>query len=150
MVGPVNNKRRVAVTSLHRIARVQGLGALRDRLVGAVREERVMEPALLPIGAGLFVDDLPVSLILRHVRGDSSEFRAAAIFASVYHRSNDLSVEVAERMIFGGGDPLVLQAMKEVLDLRGRTAVPGGSCGRCGEQGTQLQAPIDWLPRHAT
>jgi hypothetical protein len=146
-VGSVQNKRLVSVTSLHNVAARQGLEALHERLIGSVKGERVMEPALLPIGAGLFVDDLPIELILRHMRGDSPEFRAAAVFASIYHRSTDLSVEVAERMIFGGGDKLTLQAMKEVLDLRSRTAVPGGSCERCGEPGTQLQAPIGWLPR---
>jgi hypothetical protein len=107
-----------------------------------------MEAAHLPIGAALFPDALPTDFIMQKLRGDAFEFRTAAIFASVYYSSGPLSIEIAEQLITGVGDRLLLQAMKEILELRDR-ASSGGKCGRCGVRGVQNQESmrsLDWLP----
>jgi hypothetical protein len=148
-LGSENNKRLAIITSQHKMARRLGLDALRGAVVSGMKGERVLEPALLIIGAALFPSSVPVGLVLRHMVGNSLEFRTAAVFASVYYPEGDLSVEIAERTITGEGDRLLLQAMKEVLDLRGRAST-SSPCPRCGEPGTQVQPTLDWLPHRTT
>jgi hypothetical protein len=144
-LGSDNNKRLVAITSWHRTMRRQGIDGLRGAIVASVKGERSWEAPLLPIGAALFQDVLPLSLVLQNLRSGPIELRSAAIFASAFYFESPLSVEIAEQVVVGAGDKLMLQAMKEVLDLRSRTST-GGSCGRCGERGVQDQPRLDWLP----
>jgi hypothetical protein len=144
-----NNSRLSSIHSMHRACAEQGLSAVRATLLACVRGERAFEAALLPIGAALFPNSLPLSTVLRHLREGAVELRSAAIFASSYYASTDLSVEIAEQVVSGNGDKLMLQAMQEVLDLRSRTS-SGGRCSRCGELAVHQQKPQDWLPRRTT
>lgn len=144
-IGSVNNKRFTAITSQHKMSRRLGLDALRGAIVSSVKGERAFEAVLLPIGAALFPDALPFELVMQNLRSGTLELRSAAVFASSYYAGSDLSVEIAEQVILGTGDRLILQAMKEVLDLRGRTD-SGGACPRCGARGTRHQQTLDWLP----
>jgi hypothetical protein len=144
-LGSDNHKRLAAVTSWHRTMRRQGIDGLRGAIVASVKVERSWEAPLLPIGAALFQDVLPLNLVLRNLRSGPIELRSAAIFASVFYFESPLSVEIAEQVIVGQGDSLMLQAMKEALDIRSRTST-GGSCARCGARGVQNQSKLDWLP----
>jgi hypothetical protein len=144
-LGSVNNRRLVSITSQYRFASSRGLDSLRGAVLSSVSGERAFEPALLPIGAALLQDVMPIEFIFRHLRGGQQELRAAAVFASVYYSSTDLSVEIAEELISDKGDKLILQAMHEVLDLRIRTST-GGTCHRCGARGTRQLQQLDWLP----
>lgn len=144
-LGSENNKRLTAITSQHRMTRRLGIDATRGAIIASVRGERAWEAPLLVIGAALFQDVLPLDLVLQNLRSGPLELRSAAIFASVFYFESPLSVEIAEQVIIDKGDRLMLQAMKEALDLRSRTST-GGSCARCGTRGTQNQPPLDWLP----
>jgi hypothetical protein len=147
-IGSVNNRRLASISSQNRVARRQGIDALRGAIWSGVKGERAFEAVLLPIGAALFQDVLPFDLVLRHLRHGQRELRSAAVFASSYYSSTDLSVEIAEELISDKGDKLILQAMREVLDLRSRTS-SGGKCRRCGERGTRQLQQLDWLPHRA-
>lgn len=144
-LGSDNNKRLTAITSQHMNLRRKGVDAVRGAIMASVRCERTWEAPLLLIGAALFQDVLPLDLVLRNLRGGPFELRSAAAFASVFYFESPLSVEIAEQVILDKGNRLVLQAMKEALDLRSRTST-GGTCARCGERGIQNQHRLDWLP----
>jgi hypothetical protein len=141
-IGSVNNRRLVAIASQHKLARRQGLDALRGAVMGSVKGERAFEAVLLPVGAALFPDILPLKVVLRSIQEGTLELRSAAIFAALYYPSSDLSVELAEQTITGKGDRLILQAIGEVLDLRGRE----GKCRRCGRAWVRAQTSMDWVP----
>lgn len=144
-IGSENSRRLVAITSQHRAARRLGTDALRGAIVSARKGYRPFEPVLLIIGAALFNELVPVSYVYQRMTDSSFEFRTAAVFAAVYYPEGDLSVELADRIITGTGDKLILQAMKEVLDLRSRAST-SSACPRCGARGTTDQHLLDWLP----
>ncbi len=150
-IGPDNNKRLAHLTSLHRLARRQGRDGLRGVILASVHGEARMDAEELPVGAALFPDIVPVSFVLQKLRGDAIEFRLSAIFASVFYPSGPLSLEIAEQFIVGSGNRLILQAMKEVLELRASSG-SGGKCSKCGVRGLRNQAllqSLDWEPHRA-
>jgi hypothetical protein len=138
--------RLTSITSYHAAFQQRGSSALKDAIAAGLKGERVFEAPLLPIGAALFPEILPMTTIIRYMRSGPMEFRIAAVFASLFYVASDLSVEIAEQVILGTGDALVLRAMKEALDVRNRTS-HGGPCARCNTHGVQEQTMCWGTPR---
>src|ERR1700677_352976 len=67
-IGSENNRRLIAINSMHRLGRRQGLDAVRGAIIGSIKGERILEAVLLPIGAALFPEVLPVEFILQLLR----------------------------------------------------------------------------------
>ena len=133
-IGAENNRRFVDIKALLMVGRRQGLGALRTAVINAARGARAAEVAYYPVGAGLFTDDLAVETFVRtglqHQRAD---YRIAATFASSFYlgRSEEVAFLLAERVVLPEGDPMVVQAAREVLDIW-TDVRSGGKCRRCG------------------
>jgi hypothetical protein len=156
-VGVENNKRFTALTALARRARRHGTDTLRGDVLAALRGERAMELAFLPVASGLFQDDeLTHALelaVMRQLRGGSDAMRVAATFAGAFRLDSweEVALVLSERVVLAVEDKLLVQAAREVLEIRLDTK-DGGKCRRCGLTGSlpSTQKLLDWVPRRAS
>lgn len=147
-IGSENNRRFTALTALARRERRHGVDALRGDILAALRGERALEVAFLPLAAGLFHDTAITSaldqLILRALRDAAFETRIAATYAGAFRLDSweEVGLLLAERVILQQEDRLLVAAARDVLAIRLATK-DGGRCPRCTTTGN----PRDWLPR---
>ncbi len=152
-LGAENNKRLVAIKGLHMIFRRQGADALRGQLLRAAKSELVAEPAHLPVGAGLFHDNLQVETFVRRaLNHPRAEYRVAASYGALFfiRRSEEVAFILSERVVLAEEDPLVVAAASDALDIW-RATKDGGRCTRCGLMGgsPSTQKPQDWTVERA-
>jgi hypothetical protein len=114
--------------------------------VAALRGERAPEAAFLPVAAGLFPDDIFKeafdAFILRHLRDGTYALRVAATYAGAFRLDSwtDVALLLSERVVLATEDKLLVQAAREVLDIRLDTK-DGGKCRRCGLMGGLPSTP---------
>lgn len=143
-IGSANNQRFVDIKALHMVARRQGIDSLRGTIVAAARSERASEPAHLPIGAGLFTDDLRIETYVRRALDHQRlDYRIAATYGAIYYlrRSEEIAFILGERVLLAEEDKLLVLASRDVLDIW-RETKDGGRCGRCGSK----KADESWCP----
>ena len=153
-LGPVNNKRFVAAKALHMVARRQGQDALRGEILRAARGERTVSTPHLPVGAGLFPDNLYVETLVRQgLNSQNLEQRIAATYGAIYflRKSEEVAFILSERVVLAEEHRLVVAASCDALDIW-RETKDGGRCRRCGRMGglpSTLKQP-DWALTRAS
>ena len=143
-MGSENNKRLVSIKGLHMIFRRQGADALRGQLLQAAKSKLVAEPAHLPIGAGLFHENVVVETFVRRaLHHQRAEYRVAASYGALFfiRRSEEVAFILSERVVLAEEDPLVVAAARDALDIW-RSVRGGGMCPRCGSRTGEQK---DWL-----
>lgn len=146
--GSGNNKRLVDIKALHMVLRRQGLDALRGQITAGVNGQRITDPALLLVGAGLFPDNLVVETFVRRaLHAQRSDYRSAATYASLFflNRSEEAASILTERVVLGQEDVLVVAASCDALAIWDDIQ-SGGKCRRCVfTRGNELH-DLDWVP----
>lgn len=128
-------KRVQLLRSDHDFAEKYGLGVLRDSISSSLRGEKRLPLSYYLIGAafwpamtGLF------ERILQNLTSQDQELRIAATFAATYYMDvEQVACLLAERVVVEEGDPLTVDATREVLEI-GAALKLGGSCPRCGRR----------------
>jgi hypothetical protein len=139
-LGDANSKRFVAIKNINMVYRRQGLDALRGEVLRAATANIVAEPVHYIVGAGLFTERVEVETFVRlaldHQRADH---RVAATYGAVYYMasSDEVACNLGERVVLEQGDPLVLAAARDVLDIWCSVRA-GRRCDRCGQMGSSL------------
>jgi hypothetical protein len=105
-IGVENNRRLVGIKALHMVWRRQGEAALRGMVLDTARGMRIIEPACLLVGAGLFPEDLRVETLIRRSLDHAVEsVRIAATYGAVFFlkHSEEMSCTLAERVMMDKG-----------------------------------------------
>jgi hypothetical protein len=110
---------------------------------------------MLVVCAGLFPDDVVVEAYVRRVLHSEQhlEFRVAATYASVFFlpRSEEVASQLAERVLLGEGEQLLVLAARDVLGIWAATK-NGGTCSSGHPARTTSSWPaawrssFDWMP----
>jgi len=121
------------------------MSALKGDIWAVARGERAFELALLPL-AGVVGQQLDApsiaSFLIRYLANGSLEQRIAATYGAAFfldsHR--EVTLLLSERVVLAKEDRLLLQATREVLDIRLDTK-DGGKCRKCGLLGVARGEP---------
>lgn len=153
-LGAENSKRLVAIKGLHMVFRRQGADALRGQLLQAARSAMVAEPAHLPVGAGLFSENVAVeTFVRRSLHHQRAEYRVAAAYGALFfiRRSEEVAFILSERVVLAEEDPLVVAAARDALEIW-RATKDGGRCSRCGLTGGSPSTlkQQDWMVARAS
>src|SRR5581483_1185149 len=112
-----------------------GLGVLRDSISSSLRGEKRLPLSYYLIGATFWpaLDGL-FPRIFQNLTSQEQELRIAATFASTYYMEvEQVACLMAERVVVEEGDPLTIDATREVLEI-GAALRLGGGCPRCGRR----------------
>lgn len=153
-LGPDNNARLVDIKALSMIQRRQGTDALRGTILQAARSMGTASPVHLPVGAGLFTENIQVETwVRRSLSHQLSKFRVAATYAAIFYirQSEEVAFILGERVVVAEEDALVIAAARDALDLW-RATKYGGRCPRCGQTAGPLLTPRlpEWAPPRAS
>ena len=146
-LGTVNTRRFLDLRAASMVHTRQGRQAFRSALLAASRHQRVIDPAYIPVAAGLFPGDLQVEAQVRSFLASASlEHRVAALYATVFFFSHadDVLTNVTERVVLEADTGLQLAASRDVLDIW-RDTRHGGHCPRCGRDLTAADQN-NWIP----
>ena len=142
-MGTANTKRFVDIKSLAMVASRQGLDAVKATVLNAGRSLVVAAPAYLPVGAGLFSNDVRVETIVRKALAHTSQdYRIGAIYAAVFYvkLSDEMTSVLAELSMLGTG----LEQLAAADALRAAQQLPCRDCARTS--GIADQESIGWAP----
>ena len=143
-IGSENNKRLTEIKGLHMVFRRQGIDALRGQLHAGAASQRVIESAALPIGGGLFPDDLDIeTFVRRSLNAQRQDYRLAALYAAVFYmkKSELLACHLTETTMLGTG--LEQLAAAEAVRLAQRLP-----CAACAKH--RWKEPMSWCPARGT
>ena len=138
-IGSENNKRLTHIKQLHTVYRRQKADALRGSILAAARSERPLEPAFLPVGAGLFPEHVLIeTLVRRSLTHQREDYRIAAFYAASFflYRSDAIGLVLTEMVMLGKG--VEQQAASDALRLAGEA--PCASCR------SKTAAAESWCP----
>jgi hypothetical protein len=148
-VGDANAKRLIAIRTLNTLARRRGVDGLHGDILSSIKGEQADSEVHLPVGAGLFADDVRIETYVRKgLHHQHQDYRIAATYACLFFlsRSEEMASILSERVVLAEGGQLIVLASRDALTIWSEVR-SGGKCSRC-----RVKSPeslFDWVPDRA-